>query len=148
MQININEWEASIKSKAHFSLAEINNQFFALNSDVNKLSMQARMVAVSTGIHRDITNLSDTLFRTKWLGLRNASSQIDVSNPRPEIRADLPSLLRKKFSNTGTPVDRNFSNIKVQNQTLSGSEPNIDRTFEGGNLNMSLIQVDNAHPNH
>ena len=79
MQININEWEASVKSKAHFSSAEINTQFFMLKSDVDKLSMQALMIAVSIDIRRDITNLSDTLLRKKQLGLRNASSQIDVS---------------------------------------------------------------------
>ena len=58
--------------------------------------------------------------------------------------ADLPSLLRTNFSNTDTPVNRNFSGIEVQNRTLSGSEPNIDHTFEGGNLKLSLLQVDNA----
>ena len=57
---------------------------------------------------------------------------------------DLPSLPRTILSNTGTPVNRNFRGIKVQNRTLSGSEPNIDRMFEGGNLKVSFLQVDNA----
>ena len=61
-----------------------------LNSALDKLSMQALMAAVSIGIHRDITSLGETLLRTKRLGLRNASSWIDVSSLRPEIRADLP----------------------------------------------------------
>ena len=117
LQININEWEASVKSKAFFSSAEINNQFFALNSDVYKLSKQALMAAFSNSIRKDITNLSNTLLRTKLLGLRKASSRIDVSNPRPEIRADLPSLLRTNFSNNGTPVNRNFSSIKYITKT-------------------------------
>ena len=144
LQIKINELEASVKSKTLFSSAEINSQFFALNSDVDKLSKQALMAAVSNGIHKDIINLSNTLLRTKRLGLRNASSQIDVTNPRPEIRADLPSLLRTNISNTGTPVNRNFSGTEVQNETLSGTEPNIDCMFEGGNLKLSLLQIDNA----
>ena len=97
------------------------------------------MAAVYIGIRKDITNVSDTLLRTKRLGLRNANSRIDVSSPRPEIRADLPSLLRTNFSNTGTPVKRNFSHIKVQNLTLNGSEPNINSKFEGGNLKVSLL---------
>ena len=103
-----------------------------LNSDVDKLSIQALMAAVSIGIHRDITSLSNTLLRTKWLRLRNASSQIDVSSSRPEIRVDLPSLPRTNFSNTGTPVNRIFSDIEVQNRTLNGSEPNIDHKFGEG----------------
>ena len=115
-----------------------------LNSDVDKLSSQALMAAVSIGIHRDITSLGDTLLRTKRLGLRNASSRIDVSSLRPLIRADLPSPPRTNFSNTGTSVNRIYSNIEVQNRTLKGSEPNIDCTFEGGNLKLSLIQIDNA----
>ena len=102
------------------------------------------MAAVSNSIRKDITNLSDTLLRTKWLGLRNASSRIDVSSPRHEIRVDLHSLIRTNFSNTGTPVNRNFNSIKVQNRTLSGSEPNIAPMFEGGNLKLSLLQVDNV----
>ena len=56
----------------------------------------------------------------------------------------MPSLLRTNFSNTGTPVNRNFSGILVQNRIFSGSEPNTDCTFEGGNLKLSLLQVDNA----
>ena len=35
LQIDINEWEASVKSKAYFSSSEINNRFFMLNSDVD-----------------------------------------------------------------------------------------------------------------
>ena len=115
-----------------------------LNSDVDKLSTQALMAAVSVGNHRNITNLSDTFLRTKRLELRNANSWIDVSSPRSEIRADLPSLPRTNFSNTGAPVNRNFSDIEVQNRKLICSEPNIDRAFEGGNLRVSLLQVDNA----
>ena len=68
-----------------------------LNSDVDKLSTQALMAAVSIGIHKDYTSLGDTLLRTKWLGLRNASSPIDVSSLRPEIRVDLPSPPRTNF---------------------------------------------------
>ena len=41
-------------------------------------------------------------------------------------------------------VNRNFSNVEVQNPTLNGSEPNIDRMFEGGNMKVTLLQVDNA----
>ena len=100
------------------------------------------MAAVSIGIYRDITSSGDTLKRTKRLGLRNASSRIDVPSFRPEIREDLPSPPRTNFSSTGTPVNRMYSNIEVQNPTLNGSEPNIDRTFEGGNLKLILLQID------
>ena len=115
-----------------------------LNSALDKLSMQALMAAVSIGIHRDITSLGETLLRTKRLGLRNASSWIDVSSLRPEIRADLPSPPKTNFSNTGTPVNRIYIDIEVQNRTLNGSEPNIDCMLEGGNLKLSLLQLDNA----
>ena len=144
MQININEWEASVKSKAHFSSAKINNRFFMLNLDIEKISKQALIAAVSVSIQRDITNLSDTLLRTKRLGLRNVSSQIDVANPRSEIRADLHQLSRTNFPNTGIPVNRILRDTEVQKQTLNGSETNFDCPFEGGNLKMSLLQIDNA----
>ena len=105
-----------------------------LNSDVNKLSEQAHIAAVSVIIKRYITNLSDTLLRMKRLGLRNASSWIDVANPRPENRMDLPSLSRTNFPNTGIPVNIIFRDTEVQNQTVNGSEPNFDLAFEEGNL--------------
>ena len=56
----------------------------------------------------------------------------------------MPSLIRTNISNTGTPVNGNTTGIEVQNQNLSGSEPNFDCMFEEGNLKLSLLQVDNA----
>ena len=84
LQLNINEWEESDKSNALFSLVEISNRFFALNADVYKLTKQADVAVFSNLISKDITNLSDTLLRAKQLGLRKASSRIDIHNCRPE----------------------------------------------------------------
>ena len=107
-------------------------------------SLNLKVAAVSTGVHRDITSLGDILIQTKQLGIRNTSSRIDVSSLRPEIRADLPSPQRTNLSGTGTPVNSMYSFIEVQNQTLNGSEPNIHRTFEGGNMKLSLLPIDNV----
>ena len=78
---------------------------------------------------------------TKWLGLRNVSSRIDL---RPETRAELLSPPRTNLSVTPPSVNRMHGEIEVQNQTLSGSEPNIDRTFEGGNMKLNLLPFDNV----
>ena len=102
------------------------------------------MAVVSTAILRDISGLGDQLIQSKRLGLRNASSRIDVSSLRPEIRAELLSPPRINFSVTPTSVNRMHSDIEVQNQTLNGSEPKIYHTFEGGNMKLSLLPFDNV----
>ena len=144
LQININKWEASVKTSPHFSSVEINRKFNLLNTDVENLSRRALMAVVSTGILRDILGLQDLLIKTKWPRLRNASSQFDVSSLRPEIQVDLPSLPRTNLSGTATSVNRMYSDIEVQSQTLHGSEPNFDSPFEGGNIKLSLLPVDNV----
>ena len=115
LQTNINDWEASIKTSAYFSSVEINRRFNLITKDVENLSRQALMAAVSTAILRDISDLRDQFTQTKLLGLRNASSQIELSSLRPEIRVELLSPPITNLSVTPTSVDRMQYDIEVQN---------------------------------
>ena len=63
---------------------------------------------------------------------------------RPEIRAELLSPPRTNLSVTPTSFNRMYSDTEVESQTLKGSEPNIDHTFEGGNMKLSLLPFDNV----
>ena len=58
LQKNINEWKLSIRNFPS-SPVEIHQKFNLLAKDIANLSNQALLAAVSTVIHRDISNLGD-----------------------------------------------------------------------------------------
>ena len=51
--------------------------FNILSKDVGSSSNQDLLAAVSTPIHRDVSNLGNVLMRIKQHGLRNMTSRID-----------------------------------------------------------------------
>ena len=59
------------------SSVKIHQKFNVLSKYIANLSNQALLAAVSTVIHRDISNLGDILARIKGHGLRSVDSRID-----------------------------------------------------------------------
>ena len=51
---------------------------------------------------------------------------------------------RTNLSVTAPSVNEMHGDIEVENKTLRGSEPNIDRAFEGGNMKLSLLPFGNV----
>ena len=97
LQKNINEWELSIRNFPS-SATEIHKSINILSKDVASLSNQALLAAVSTAIHRDISNLGDVLARIKLHGLRKMNSQIDQ-----------PVLGSNTQAEPSTPLEMNLS---------------------------------------
>ena len=84
--------------------------------------------------------------RIKRHGLRNANSRIDQalleSNTQVEPSPPLPREMDLSFV---TPLSSRVQGvIEVWNQSLYGTEPNIDRKFEGGNMKLNSLPLGNV----
>ena len=88
------------------SAIEINQRFNLLAKDIASLQNQALLAAVSTTIHRDISNLGDILTQIKWLGLRNVNSGIEQIVLRTDTLVESSSPSMMNLSVTAPPFNR------------------------------------------